>query len=124
LTLVFFTDRDLGTLFPEILKDAGFSVERHRDHFPSSASASSSRPALDPPWPPDANPVVRRGGAPAPQAQQNPRLRSAQAQDACRHARVVAAAPYGHLDFVKSRREDLKVGGTGRLALTAPSAPE
>jgi len=34
LTLVFFTDRDLGTLFPEILKGAGFSVERHRDHFP------------------------------------------------------------------------------------------
>ena len=34
MTLVFFTDRDLGTLFPEILKDAGFAVERHRDHFP------------------------------------------------------------------------------------------
>jgi len=34
LTLVFFTDRDLGTLFPAILKGAGFTVERHRDHFP------------------------------------------------------------------------------------------
>jgi PIN domain-containing protein len=34
LTLVFFTDRDLGTLFPEILKRAGLEVERHRDHFP------------------------------------------------------------------------------------------
>jgi hypothetical protein len=34
LTLVFFTDRDLGTLFPEALKGAGFAVERHRDHFP------------------------------------------------------------------------------------------
>jgi PIN like domain len=34
LTLVFFTDRDLGTTFPEILKGAGFAVERHRDHFP------------------------------------------------------------------------------------------
>ena len=34
MTLVLFTDRDLGTLFPEILKDAGFAVERHRDHFP------------------------------------------------------------------------------------------
>ena len=34
MTLVFFTDRDLGTLFPEILKHAGFAVERHRDHFP------------------------------------------------------------------------------------------
>jgi PIN like domain len=33
LTLVFFTDRDLGTAFPEILKRAGFAVERHRDHF-------------------------------------------------------------------------------------------
>lgn len=33
MTLVFFTDRDLGTLFPQILKDAGFTVERHRDHF-------------------------------------------------------------------------------------------
>jgi len=33
LTLVFFTDRDLGTLFPAILKGAGFTVERHRDHF-------------------------------------------------------------------------------------------
>jgi hypothetical protein len=33
LTLVFFTDRDLGTTFPEILKSAGFVVERHRDHF-------------------------------------------------------------------------------------------
>jgi hypothetical protein len=35
LTLVFFTDRDLGTAFPEILKGAGFAVERHRDHFPA-----------------------------------------------------------------------------------------
>lgn len=34
MTLVFFTDRDLGNLFPEILKRAGFTVERHRDHFP------------------------------------------------------------------------------------------
>ena len=34
MTLVFFTDRDLGTLFPEILRAAGFTVERHRDHFP------------------------------------------------------------------------------------------
>ena len=33
MTRVFFTDRDLGTLFPTILKDAGLSVERHRDHF-------------------------------------------------------------------------------------------
>jgi len=34
LTLVFFTDRDLGTVVPEILRAAGLSVERHRDHFP------------------------------------------------------------------------------------------
>jgi hypothetical protein len=33
LTFVFFTDRDLGTRFPEILKGAGLSVERHADHF-------------------------------------------------------------------------------------------
>ncbi len=33
MTLVFFTDRDLGNLFPEILKGAGFTVERPRDHF-------------------------------------------------------------------------------------------
>ena len=33
MTLVFFTDRDLGSLFPKILKSAGFAVERHRDHF-------------------------------------------------------------------------------------------
>jgi len=33
LTLVFFTDRDLGTLFPEILIGAGFIVQRHCDHF-------------------------------------------------------------------------------------------
>jgi hypothetical protein len=33
LTLVFFTDRDLGILFPETLRGAGIRVERHRDHF-------------------------------------------------------------------------------------------
>lgn len=30
---VFFTDRDLGKRFPEILSAAGLSVERHADHF-------------------------------------------------------------------------------------------
>ena len=30
---VFFTDRDLGKQFPEILREAGLSVERHSDHF-------------------------------------------------------------------------------------------
>jgi hypothetical protein len=33
LSVVFFTDRDLGLRFPEILRAAGLSVERHRDHF-------------------------------------------------------------------------------------------
>lgn len=30
---VLFTDRDLGKKFPQILRDAGFTVERHADHF-------------------------------------------------------------------------------------------
>jgi hypothetical protein len=34
LTVVLFTDRDLGNTFPAILKANGFSVERHSDHFP------------------------------------------------------------------------------------------
>ncbi|MGH8584652.1 MAG: hypothetical protein ACREWE_00155 [Gammaproteobacteria bacterium] len=34
MNLVFFTDRDLGTRFPDILAAAGLKVERHRDHFP------------------------------------------------------------------------------------------
>jgi hypothetical protein len=34
----FFTDRDLGTQFPGILRSAGLTVERHSDHFPPNAS--------------------------------------------------------------------------------------
>jgi len=34
LSLVFFTDRDLGLQFPTILESAGLTVQRHRDHFP------------------------------------------------------------------------------------------
>lgn len=34
MKLVYFTDRDLGLRFPEILSDAGLTVERHKDHFP------------------------------------------------------------------------------------------
>jgi hypothetical protein len=34
LSLVFFTDRDLGKRFPEILTSAGVSVRRHDDLFP------------------------------------------------------------------------------------------
>ena len=33
LECCFFTDRDLGSQFPEILLAAGLAVERHRDHF-------------------------------------------------------------------------------------------
>lgn len=32
--LVFFTDRDLGTQFPNMLAEAGLIVRRHRDLFP------------------------------------------------------------------------------------------
>jgi hypothetical protein len=32
---VFFTDRDLGTRFPNIPTDAGLSVRRHSDLFPT-----------------------------------------------------------------------------------------
>jgi hypothetical protein len=33
LSFVYFTDRDLGNRFPEILKSAGLAIERHADHF-------------------------------------------------------------------------------------------
>jgi hypothetical protein len=33
LTFAFFTDRDLGKRFPEILRSSGLTVERHGDHF-------------------------------------------------------------------------------------------
>ncbi len=33
MSFVYFTDRDLGTRFPDILHDAGLQVERHADHF-------------------------------------------------------------------------------------------
>jgi hypothetical protein len=38
LSLVFFTDRDLGKQFPEILKAGGLAVERHHDHFAPNTS--------------------------------------------------------------------------------------
>jgi hypothetical protein len=34
MSRVFFTDRDLGKAFPEILRSSGLAVERHADHFP------------------------------------------------------------------------------------------
>lgn len=33
MSVVYFTDRDLGIRFPAILREAGLSVERHDDHF-------------------------------------------------------------------------------------------
>jgi hypothetical protein len=33
LSFVYFTDRDLGKRFPEILRSDGLTVERHADHF-------------------------------------------------------------------------------------------
>ena len=33
MSFVYFTDRDLGKAFPEILRSGGLTVERHRDHF-------------------------------------------------------------------------------------------
>lgn len=33
MSFVFFTDRDLGKRFPEILRSNGLMVERHGDHF-------------------------------------------------------------------------------------------
>jgi PIN like domain len=38
VSVVFFTDRDLGRLFPETLRLAGCRVERHADHFTPTAS--------------------------------------------------------------------------------------
>jgi hypothetical protein len=35
--LTFFTDRDLGKRFPDILRDAGISVRAHADLFPESS---------------------------------------------------------------------------------------
>jgi hypothetical protein len=37
LSFVYFTDRDLGKRFPEILKSGGLTVERHADHFAHDA---------------------------------------------------------------------------------------
>jgi len=37
LSLVYFTDRDLGKRFPEILRLGGLTVERHTDHFAPDA---------------------------------------------------------------------------------------
>ena len=38
MSLVFFTDRDLGKKFPELLRAEGIQVEMHADHFAPTAS--------------------------------------------------------------------------------------
>lgn len=38
MSFVFFTDRDLGRQFPDILEANGILVERHRDHFADTAA--------------------------------------------------------------------------------------
>lgn len=38
MSRVFFTDRDLGKRFPDILREAGLTVQRHVDHFPHDLS--------------------------------------------------------------------------------------
>jgi len=40
--VIFFTDRDLGSLFPQILSDAGIHVEKHDDHFPNNDTPDAS----------------------------------------------------------------------------------
>ncbi len=37
MTFVYFTDRDLGNRFPEVLRSAGLTVEPHKDHFAPDA---------------------------------------------------------------------------------------
>jgi hypothetical protein len=37
VSVIYFTDRDLGLQFPNILEKSGLAVERHRDHFPADA---------------------------------------------------------------------------------------
>ena len=37
MSFIYFTDRDLGNRFPDILQDAGLKVERHADHFVHNA---------------------------------------------------------------------------------------
>jgi len=41
---VFFTDRDLGRKFPEILREADLTVERHAEHFAAGTNPTSWQP--------------------------------------------------------------------------------
>ena len=38
MSVVYFTDRDLGKRFPDILRSSGLAVERHADHFAPDTS--------------------------------------------------------------------------------------
>ena len=38
MSVVYFTDRDLGARFPQILASAGLTVHRHADHLPADCS--------------------------------------------------------------------------------------
>lgn len=38
MSVVFFTDRDLGNIFADLLNEAGLTTERHRDHFRPDAA--------------------------------------------------------------------------------------
>ena len=40
--MIFFTDRDLGSLFPQILSEAGLHVEKHDAHFPENNTPDAS----------------------------------------------------------------------------------
>jgi hypothetical protein len=45
--VIFFTDRDLGTtILPAILRNAGFQIERHVDHFAPDAPDAEWIPAV------------------------------------------------------------------------------
>lgn len=43
---VYFTDRDLGKLFPARLREAGLTVERHADHFAPNAADAEWLPEI------------------------------------------------------------------------------
>ena len=44
--MIFFTDRDLGAIFPQILSHKGLHVERHDDHFTDSTPDDVWLPAV------------------------------------------------------------------------------
>jgi len=45
LSVVYFTDRDLGLKFPETLRASGLDVELHRDHFVGNHEVYSATPS-------------------------------------------------------------------------------